>query len=135
MDFTTNQIAILTVSITASIALIVGIITALVTLRTNALSRKNDHKLAVLKVLLEAAYKEYEFRTKSDMGTAISLKKIPKIKSFTEYIIFYKEIAELFSKDIVTPEEFINSLKKNKILINTYYTHRELEKPEYHNED
>lgn len=102
MAFTTDQITLITVCITAGVAFITAIITSLVALRTNALSRKNEHKLAVLKVLLEVAYKEYEFRTKADVEDANQKNKAPKIKSFTEYVIFYREMAEVFSHDIVT---------------------------------
>jgi hypothetical protein len=131
MDITTNQV-ILGACITASVALIVGIITAYLTFKSNALSRKNEHKLAILKVLLEAAYKEYEFRTKQDLEEAKLQGKIAKIKSFTEYIIFYREIADIFSNQTVSSDDIISSLKKNKVLIDTYYINREKEKPEYH---
>jgi hypothetical protein len=66
MDITTNQV-ILGACVTASIALIVGIVTAFATMHTNAQARKSEKKLAILKVLLEAAYKEYEFRTNQDL--------------------------------------------------------------------
>ena len=56
IDITANQ-AIVTASITGSVTLIVGMITAFVAMRTNALSRGNERKLEVLKVLLDAAYK------------------------------------------------------------------------------
>ena len=88
--------------------------------------------LAILKVLLEAAYKEYEFRTKQDLEEAKLQGKIAKIKSFTEYIIFYREIADIFSNQTVSSDDIISSLKKNKVLIDTYYINREKEKPEYH---
>ena len=128
MDFTTNQV-ILGAAVTA----LIGIITAFVTMITNALSRKNERKLAVLKVLLEAAYKEYEFRTKQDLEEAKSLNKIVKIKSFTEYIIFYKEMAAIFSKKNINEDDIINTLKNNKKLIDTYYLKREEYKPDYYN--
>lgn len=131
MDITTNQV-ILGACITASIALIVGIITAFVTLRSNALARKNEKKLAVLKVLLEAAYKEYEFRTKQDLEEAKSQNRIAKIKSFTEYIIFYKEMSAIFANENITETDIINTLRNNKKLIDTYYVKRDEFKPEYH---
>ncbi len=125
MEFTTNQMTLSVVCITVAIALITATITAFVALRTNTLSRKNEHKLSVLKVLLEAAYKEYEFRTKSDIEEAKKANKIVKIKSFTEYIIFYREMAEIFSNDVVSREDIIKSLEKNKVLIDTFYDNRE----------
>lgn len=131
MDITTNQV-IFGAAITASVALIVGIITAFVTMRTNAVSRKNESKLAVLKVLLEAAYKEYEFRTNQDLEEAKLQNKPAKIKSFTEYIIFYKEMAAIFSNENICEEDIINSLKNIKKLIDTYYLKREEYRPEYH---
>ena len=134
MNISTNQV-ILGACVTASVALIVGIITAYLTFKSNALSRRNEHKLAVLKVLLEAAYKEYEFRTKQDLDKANAQGKIAKIRSFTEYIIFYRGIADIFSNQTVSSDDIINSLKKNKLLIDTYYTNREMERPEYHKEN
>lgn len=131
MDTTTNQV-ILGAAITASIALIVGIITAFVTMRTNALSRKSEKKLAVLKVLLEAAYKEYEFRTKQELEEAKAKNETAKIKSFTEYVIFYKEMSKVFSLENITEKDIINTLKNNKKLIDTYYKNREEYRPEYH---
>jgi len=132
MVFTTNQITLITVCITAGVAFITAIITSLVALKTNALSRKNEHKLAVLKVLLEVAYKEYEFKTKADIEDANQKNIVPKIKSFSEYVIFYREIAEVFSHDIVNKEDIVNSLEKNKVLIDTYYENREKYRPEFH---
>jgi len=123
MDITTNQV-ILGAAITASIALIVGIITAFVTMRTNALSRKNELKLGILKVLLEGAYKEYEFRAKQDIDDAKAKNKRPEVKSFTEYIIFYKGMAAILSNEKISEEDIIITLKNNKKLIDIYYLKR-----------
>jgi len=127
-----NNTAIITVCITGLVTLITAIIAGTLTFFSNKLARKNDHKLALLKVLLEAAYKEYEFRTKQDLEEAKAAGKTAKIKSFTEYIIFYKEIAEVFSNESVSENDLINSLKKNKVLIDAYYVNREEQRPEYH---
>lgn len=131
MDITPNQV-ILGACITASIALIVGMITAFVTMFTNAQARKNERKLAILKVLLEAAYKEYEFRTKQDLEDAKNNKKEIRIKSFTEYVIFYKQMGLIFAKNEINEADIINTLKRNKELIDTYYNSREEHRPEYH---
>ena len=131
MDISTNQV-ILGACVTASIALIVGIITAFVTMYNSAQSRKNEKKLAILKVLLEAAYKEYEFRTKQDLEEAKAQNKTVKIKSFTEYVIFYKQMGLIFSKDEITEEDIVNTLKNNKKLIDAYYIKREEFRPAYH---
>ncbi|MBK8382301.1 MAG: hypothetical protein IPL16_10505 [Ignavibacteria bacterium] len=85
MDITTNQSCIWCSHCCIS-SVNCRLITAFVTMRTNAVSRKNESKLAVLKVLLEAAYKEYEFRTNQDLEEAKLQNKPAKIKSFTEYI-------------------------------------------------
>jgi len=131
MDITTNQ-AILGAIISASIALIVATITAFVTVRINVLSRRSERKLAVLKVLLEAAYKEYEFRTKQDIDEAKAKNVELKLKSFTEYVIFYKEMAAVFSNESISEQNIIDTLKNNKKLIDTYYSKREEYRPEYH---
>lgn len=131
MDITTNQV-ILGAIISASIALIVATITAFVTMRINVLSRRSERKLAILKILLEAAYKEYEFRTKQDIDEAKAKNEKPKIKSFTEYVIFYKEMAAVFSNESISEQNIIDTLKNNKKLIDTYYSKREEFRPEYH---
>lgn len=128
---TENQLTLVTVIIGASATLITAIIGAVVAIRNNNKSRKNEHRLSILKILLEAAYKEYEFRTKEDLAKQSGDDSI-KIKSFAEYIIFYRELADLFSKEEVSENELINSLQKNKKLIDSYYKYRELERPEYH---
>ncbi|MEO8109770.1 MAG: hypothetical protein ABI594_07065 [Ginsengibacter sp.] len=127
-----NNTAIITVCITGLVTLLAAIIAGTLTFFSNKLARKNDHKLAVLKVLLEAAYKEYEFRTKQDLEEAKAAGETARIKSFIEYIIFYKEIANIFSNETVSENDLINSLKKNKVLIDAYYTNREEQRPEYH---
>lgn len=131
IDITANQ-AIVTASITGSVTLIVGMITAFVAMRTNALSRRNERKLEVLKVLLDAAYKEYELRTKQDLEEAKLQNRTARIKSFTEYIIFYKEMATIFASEKITEKDIINTLKNNKKLIDTYYLKREEFRPDYH---
>jgi len=118
MDITTNQV-LLGACFTGSAVLIVGIVTAFLTYESNALATKNDHKLAVLKVLLEAAYKEYEFRTKQDIKEAKLLGNIAKIKSFTESIIFYREIADIFSKNTAQRASLILWRKTKYLLILT----------------
>jgi hypothetical protein len=133
MDITSNQV-ILGASITASIALIVGIITAYATIYNSWKSRKNEKQLAILKVLLEAAYKEYEFRTKQEIENAKAENRTAKIKSFTEYVIFYKQMGILFSKDQISEDDIVNTLQNNKALIDTYYLQREKYRPEYHKE-
>ena len=127
-----NNTAIITVCITGLVTLLAAIIAGIITFFSNKLARKNDHKLAVLKVLLEAAYKEYEFRTNKDLDEAKANGKTAKIKSFTEYIIFYKEMADIFSNESVSETDLINSLKKNKVLIDAYYKNREELRPEYY---
>lgn len=126
MNLTSEQITIITVSVTAGITLITAIVSAVVALKTNSLSRKNEHKLAILKILLEAAYKEWEFKSTND------IKKNKQIKSFTEYIIFYRKMADVFSNEIVKKEDIIEALQKNKDLIDTYYEQREKELPEHY---
>lgn len=121
-----------TTVITSVITLLVAVIGGIIALLTNAASRRNDHRLSVLKVLLEAAYKEYEFRTKQDIELAKSENKIPNIKSFTEYIIFYKGMAKVFSKRRTKKDDIITCLEKNKELIDTYYDNREKHRPKYH---
>lgn len=114
MDITASQATLITVAITGAVTLVAALITALVTLNTNALARKNEHRLSILQVLPEAAYKEYEFRTTEDFAAAKSSGRTPKIKSFTEYIIFYREMSEIFSKETVTEADIITSLEKIK---------------------
>jgi hypothetical protein len=122
------------VIIGATITIAVAIIGNTITIVNSTLARKNEHKLAILKILLEAGYKEYEFRTKQDIEIANSKGEEPKIKSFMEYIIFYKELSVLFAKTKVREDDLILSLKKNKILIDSYYENREIYRPEYHQE-
>ena len=133
MDFTSEQITILTVVISSSVTILAAIIAASVTIRTNSKARTHEQKLAILKILLESAYKEYEFRTKTEIETDEKKGRESQIKSFTEYIVFYRELSTLFSQETVNETDLINSLKKNKKLIDTYYEHREIERPEYHN--
>jgi len=131
MEITANQV-ILGACISASIVLIVGIITAGTTIYTTSQARSNEKKLAILKVLLEAAYKEYELRTKQDLEFAKEKNETPKIKAFIEYVIFYKQMSLIFSKNKITPEDIETTLKENKILIDTYYSKRDENRPEYH---
>ncbi len=127
-----NNATLITVIITASVTLIVAIIGAVVTILSNAAARKNEHRLAVLKVLLEAAYKEYEFRTTQDLAEAKAANRIPNIKSFTEYIIFYSQMSGVFSKGKISEDDIISCLKDNKKLIDAYYANRDGLRPEYH---
>ena len=99
-----------TVFITACATVMVAIIGSVVTIWNSNRARKDEHKLALLKVLLEAAYKEYEFRATKDIEDAKARNQEPKIKSFTEYIIFYKEWSTLFTKDDITEQELIEAL-------------------------
>lgn len=122
-----------TAFITAMVTLAVAIIGAVVTILTNAASRRNEHRLSILKVLLEAAYKEYEYRTTQDLAEAAAQNRAPHIKSFTEYIIFYNKFAKVYSKKRISEEDIIEALRENKKLIDTYYTQREEYRPDYHN--
>lgn len=128
----TNNQVILAACVSASVAFLVGIITAFVNMRTNARARKNEKKLAVLKILLDAAYKEYEFRTKQDLEEARLNNKKARIKSFTEYIIFYQQMGLIFEKEDITREDIIGTMRHNKTLIDTYYKKRDEFRPEYH---
>lgn len=132
MNFTPEQITIITVTVGASATIITAAVSAVVALRNNNKSRKSEYKLSILKILLDAAYKEYEFRTKADLLNAGKTGDLSKIKSFTEYIIFYKELADLFSLESMNESDLVDSLKKNKKLIDSYYLNREKERPEYH---
>lgn len=128
MEDTENWSAI----ITAIVALAVALISGVITIWINIQARKNEHRLAILKVLLEAGYKEYEFRANQDIERAKHDGKPLKVKSFTEYIIFYKSLAETFSKKKITEKDIEEALRKNKILIDAYYQQREEHRPEYH---
>jgi hypothetical protein len=116
----------------ATVTILGGIIAAAVTFIQGYQIRIHERKLGVLTVLLEAAYKEYEYRTNQDLAKAEKNKTVPKIKSFTEYIFFYSGISEVLTEGDITPKDIENTLIKNKILIDAYYTNRELHKPAYH---
>ena len=92
---------------------------------SNQLTLKHQRKVEVLKVILDAAYKEYEFRTKQKLEIAKVKNEVVEIASFTEYIIFYAKIAETITKENLKEEDILNSLKENKILIDSYYKYRD----------
>lgn len=131
MKFTTEQIALLTIIIGATATVTASIIAATVAIMNNKHTRKSEHKLSILRILLDAAYKEYEFRTQVDYEKIKNGEKV-KIKSFTEYIIFYMELSNLFNREYIDEQALITSLKRNKILIDVYYRTRESERPDYH---
>ncbi len=112
-------------NIANAVAIIVAFSAAAVTLISNAYTRRHEKKLAILKVILEAGYKEYEFRTKEIYDRAKAEGKEPTdVLSFTEYIIFYREMSEVFAKENVTEGDIRKALEGNKKLIDTYYRER-----------
>jgi|GEM_PF-5565519 hypothetical protein len=127
---------IITGIITSGATIITVLITATVTIRSNAKARKHDHKLSILKVLLEAGYKSYELRTKLILEEAKDKKQETKnFLSFTEYIIYYRKMADVFSQEKVTENDIVQALKENKKLIDTYYIEREVYRPDYHQQN
>lgn len=131
MENSSGQLAIW---VTACVTILGVILTSLFAIIAGNKSRQNEHKLAVLKILLEASYKEYEFRTKNEIKEAKEMDEIPNIKSFTEYIIFYNEMSKLYTDKSITPEEIKSTLENNKKLIDSYYLNRKVYLPDYHKE-
>jgi len=109
-----------------------GFFTLAITLYEGSRSRIHERKLEVLKVILEAAYKEYEYRTTQDLAEAKEKNKTAVILSFTEYIIFYSRISETITKKNASEEDIKNALSENKTLIDAYYKNRDIYRPEYH---
>ena len=124
----------ITAVIAAGTALLSAIVAGVFALVNSQKSRQNEHRLAILKTLLDAAYKEYEFRTKQEIEEAKASGSEPNIKSFTEYIIFYKEFAQLYVKPKMSVQDIAATLESNKKLIDAYYLERERFRPEYHNQ-
>jgi hypothetical protein len=123
----------LTAENTNAIALATAIITAAVALITNAWSRRHEKKLAIMKTIMESAFKDYELRTKELYEKGISQETEPyKFLSYTEYLIFYKKMASLFAQKKVSEEDITKALLENKKLIDKYYDVRDAYKPEYH---
>lgn len=113
--------------------IIVALITVFGTLIANAISRYHEKKLAIMKTIMESAFQDYEMRTKELYDKKISQEAEPyKFLSFTEYLIFYRKMASLFSQKNVSEDDIVNALVENKKLIDKYYEERDNYEPEYH---
>jgi hypothetical protein len=112
-------------TIISLISVVVAFFAVAITYINSYITLKHQRKIEVLKVVLDAAYKEYEFRTSQLLELAKETKENVELYSFTEYLIFYTKISETITKKNLTEKDMQNALKENKVLIDSYYKYKE----------